>query len=146
MRHIRLSHLSLLSFILSFMTATFSFSHSGHEHDAPKVIRARKGGVIKRVDSLEGINIETVVKGKLIKIYVYDSAMIPITPGDYLINASASAPRSAKTVGIQLELKGEHLEGIYDAKGAHRYSLKLDINHVKNKKYGSAIFTIEPRK
>lgn len=131
---------------LSVMQSNQSFCHTGHDHDAPKVIKASKGGVIKSIKSLSSIVVEVVVKGSSVRIYTFDNNMTPLKLADYTIEASASAPRSGKSDSVKLEAKDGYLAGNYNADGLHRYSLTINVTDLKSKKNGSVTFTIEPRK
>ena len=118
-------------------------AHEGHDHDAPTTIKAPKGGIIKALDESR---VEVVAKGKNIKIYLYDKTMKPAPASDFKIAAKAELPRTKKVDEIKLEPKDNFFEGNYDAKGAHRYTLKLDVNHSKINETVALNFTIEPRK
>ena len=130
--------LALLAFSSSALMA-----HEGHDHDAPTTIKAPKGGVVK---SLDASRVEVVTKGKNIKIYLYDREMKPASPGEFRVVAQAELPRSKKVEEIKLEQKDSFFEGAYDAKGVHRYKLKLEVTHSKTAQTDKLTFNVEPRK
>jgi hypothetical protein len=124
-------------------SASMCFAHEGHNHDAPTTIKAPKGGMIKALDESR---VEVLSKGSNLKIYLYDKDMKPAASGDFKITAKAVIPRSKKTEDIKLEAKDVFYEGIYDAKGLHRYTLKLEVTHSKLGHTDDLTFNIEPRK
>ncbi len=130
--------LALLAFSSSALMA-----HEGHDHDAPTTIKAPKGGVVK---SLDASRVEVVAKGKSIKIYLYDRDMKPATAGEFSVVAQAELPRSKKVEEIKLEPNDAFFEGAYDAKGVHRYKLKLEVTHSKTGETDKLTFNVEPRK
>ena len=129
--------------ILLLLTASLSYAHEGHDHDAPKNIQAPKGGVIK---SLEETMVEVVVKGKEVKIYLYDTDLKPQDIAAYKVSAQAELPKAKKKEPVGLTAKGTHFEAAFDAKGAHRYTLILSVVDPKTGHDDSLSFTIEPRK
>lgn len=120
-----------------------SVAHEGHNHDAPTTLKAPKGGVIKALDESR---IEVVSKGKDVKIYLYDKEMNPTKASDYEIIALAELPRSKKEESLPLAPKDTYFEGSYDAKGSHRYTLKLAVTDSKTNRTDNLTFTVEPRK
>ena len=134
-----------LAIVLAFwaFSSAALVAHEGHEHDAPTTIKAPKGGVVK---SLDASRVEVVTKGKNIKIYLYDQDMKPATAGEFSIVAQAELPRSKKVEEIKLEPKDSFFEGNYDAKGVHRYKLKLEVTHSKTGQTDKLTFNVEPRK
>jgi hypothetical protein len=118
-------------------------AHEGHDHDAPTTLRAPKGGVIKALDQSR---VEVVSKGKDIKIFVYDQEMKPAPTADFQIVAKAALPRTKKEEDVRLVSKDNFFEGSFDAKGAHRYTLKLAVTALKMSRTDHLTFTIEPRK
>lgn len=130
------------AFVVSLVSSS-AFAHEGHNHDAPTLIQAPKGGIIKALDESR---VEVVSKGKGIKIYVYDKNLKPMDVAGFQILASAELPRVKKTEEVKLEAKGTYLEGEFDAKNAHRYTLKLSATDPQTKRTEKLTFTIEPRK
>lgn len=124
-------------------SSTALMAHEGKDHDAPTTIKAPKGGVVK---SLDASRVEVVAKGKSIKIYLYDRDMKPAAPGEFNVVAQAELPRSKKVEEIKLEPKDSFFEGSYDAKGVHRYKLKLEVTHSKTSQTDKLTFNVEPRK
>lgn len=130
----------LIALILATVPA---LAHEGHNHDAPTTIQAPKGGVVKALDEAR---LEVVAKGKDIKIYVYDKGMKPREAAELKIAATAELPRNKKIDTINFEAKGNQFEGTYDAKGAHRFALKLSVTDSKTGRTDNLSFNIEPRK
>lgn len=132
----------LLVFALCFV-GPYAMAHEGHDHDAPTTLKAPKGGVIKALDESR---VEVVSAGKDVKIYLYDKEMKPAAPSGFKIEAKAELPRTKKEEVISLKAKDSFLEGSYDAKGSHRYTLKLAVTDSKTGRTDNLTFTIEPRK
>lgn len=130
-------------FLNAIMVSGFCFAHEGHDHDAPTVIEAPKGGVVK---SLEKSHVEVVGRGKNVAIYLYDGEMKPVDPSGFKVVAKAELPRKKGADNVALSQKGNALEGTFDAKGAHRYTLKLTITDPKVGHEDKLNFTIEPKK
>lgn len=133
---------SLLILLVSLSTPLI-FAHEGHNHDAPTTIKAPKGGTVKELD--EAI-IELIYKGKDIKIYFYDKSLKPLANERFQIKAMAIHPRTKKEDPITFSITDAHYHGIYDAKGIHRYSLKLNVLDKNLNVSVDVTFTIEPRK
>ncbi len=129
------------------VTITFfcfgSFAHDGHDHDAPTKLKAPKGGIIKALDESR---VEVVAKGKDLKIYVYDKELKPAPTTDLKIIASTELPRTKKEEPLSLKSQDTYFEAQYDAKGVHRYTLKLAVTENKTGRTEKLTFTIEPRK
>lgn len=132
----------LLSIIVMF-AAGHLWAHEGHDHDAPVTLQAQKGkgGLIK---ALEETRVEVVSEGQTLKIYLYDKQMNPKSVSGFEVKATAEIPRSKKQVDIPLVAKAESYEASYDAKGLHRYTLKLQIKDPKTGHNDRLSFTIEP--
>ncbi len=128
--------------LISLFVST-SFAHEGHDHDSPKSLKAPKGGIIK---SLEESYIEVVSKGKDLKIYIYDKEMKQKDPSTFKASATAEMPRTKKKESIPLQVKENTLEASYDAKGAHRYTLTVEVTDPAVGHKDSLQFTIEPKK
>lgn len=133
----------LLTLVFLVFSSSALMAHEGKDHDAPTTIKAPKGGVVKALDASR---VEVVAKGKSIKIYLYDKDMKPAVPGEFSLVAQAELPRSKKVEEIKLEPKDSFFEGAYDAKGVHRYKLKLEITHSKTGQTDKLTFNVEPRK
>lgn len=129
--------------MLGMLVSLTSFAHEGHDHDAPTTIKAPKGGVIKALDESR---VEVVYKGKSVKVYVYDHEGKPAMASRFKIEAKAIMPRGKKEDVVSLQAKENFFEAEYDAKGIHRYTLKLDVTDSKTGRTDPLTFTIEPRK
>lgn len=118
-------------------------AHEGHDHDAPVSLRAPKGGMIKALDEAR---IEVVTQGSNLKIYIYDKDLQPLESKDFVVEAAAEWPRNKKTEPLKLTSHKQYLEANYEAKGTHRYTLKLKITDKKFKEAYDLSFVIEPRR
>lgn len=136
-------NLILVATLALSMSSPLVMAHEGHDHDAPTTLKAPKGGIIKALDESR---VEVVSRGKDIKIYVYDKEMNPAPTSEFKIVAKAALPRTKKEDEIKLTSKENFFEGNYDAKGAHRYTLKLAVTDSKASHSDNLTFTIEPRK
>lgn len=132
-----------LLLIAALIISTSAVAHEGHDHDAPTTLKAPKGGIIKALDESR---VEVVSKGKELKIFVYDKEMKPALASEFKLIAKAELPRTKKIEDIKLVAKENFFEGTYDAKGAHRYTLKLEVKDSKMNHTDHLTFTIEPRK
>ncbi|WP_415063054.1 hypothetical protein [Bdellovibrio sp.] len=138
-----MKNLTFATIIALTMTFSTTWAHEGHDHDAPKTIQAPKGGVLKGTESF---NVEVVSKGKDLKVYFYDLEMKPKDIQNYKIDAKIELPRNKKTDTMTFKASSNFLEGSYDAKGAHRYTLILDVLAPEAGHPDTLKFTIEPRK
>jgi hypothetical protein len=123
--------------------ATLVKAHEGHVHDIPQSIEAPKGGTIKAV---EEVYVEVVSRGAEIKIYIYDKSLKQQDLASYKLSAKAKFPRTKKITDIALKLNGNFAEAVFDAKGAHRYTLVLKIQEPGEDHADTLNFTIEPKK
>ncbi|MBC7420631.1 MAG: hypothetical protein H7328_07880 [Bdellovibrio sp.] len=132
----------LITFLIS-MTGLVSLSHESHDHDQPLTVQAPKGGAIK---SLEETYVEVLVKGKDIKIYLYDKELKPRMVKDFTIKAKIEMPRTKKTEVIKLSANEQYFQASFDGKGIHRYILHLSVKDPKTGHDDQLKFTIEPKK
>ncbi len=136
---------ALITVVISFI-AFHSFAHEGHDNDAPIMVKALKGGVVK---SLEETNVEVVSKGNKIVVYLFDkkeSDPKPLDVTPFTVSAKAEMPRTKKTEEIVLKPMGNFFEATFDSKGTHRYTLLLSVKDPKTGHDDKLKFTIEPRK
>ena len=119
------------------------FAHEGHDHDGPVKVQAPKGGMIKMLDDSY---LEVVNKGKTFNIYLYDKDLKPIDAKTFAITAKVQKPRGKTMEDVKLEAKDLNLEGSFDAKGIHRYTLILNVKSPKEEHADTVKFTIEPKK
>jgi hypothetical protein len=133
----------ILTLILSGVVSTKTYSHEGQDHDAPTTLKAPKGGVIKALDESR---VEVVSKGKDVKIYFYDKTMKPLVLSRFKVLAKAELPRTGRQETLALIDQSQFFEASYDAKGVHRYTLKLSITDTAIGRTENLNFTVEPRK
>jgi hypothetical protein len=129
--------------LFMFCVSSLVFGHEGHDHDGPTTIQAPKGGVIKALDEAR---VEVVSKGKDIKIYFYNKDMSPAKVSDFKVVAKAELPRTKKVDSILLTPSENHFKAFYDAKGSHRYNLRLEIMDPRVDHLYKLNFTIEPKR
>lgn len=129
------------------LNALASGDHShgdhGHSHDAPGVVQAPKGGVVK---SIESVHVEVVAKGQDIKVYLYSLDLKPADVSGYKIKLTAEMPRTKKKEELVVKATGNMLEASFDAKGVHRYTLVVNISDPRHGHDDKLLYTIEPRK
>ncbi len=119
-------------------------AHEGHDHDGPSDFQPQKGGIVK---SVEEINIEVVDKGAKIEIYFYDHDGKQKSADSFQATAEAKLPKGKKTEKLTMTPIADHFEITYAApKGAHRYSLVLNIKDTKEAHSDKVTFTIETKK
>lgn len=135
--------MKVLFIVCGLMISGFTFAHEGHDHDAPTTIKPMKGGVVKALDEAK---IEVVAKGKNVKVFVFDKEMKPAPANRFTIVAKTLLPRAKKEEDLALVAKDSFFEAEYDAKGSHRYTLKLSITDANTKRTDQMTFNIEPRK
>lgn len=142
----RFIQICLVAMMVSLAGFAVTEAHEGHEHDAPKVVVAPKGGSIQ---PLEGGYVEVVSKGKDLKVFVYKKDLTPMATAKVQIRAKAILPRTKGPVGIKLSAMAGGFESHFDAKSAHRYTLVLNVSlgvlPTKRSKPAELKFTIEPR-
>lgn len=118
-------------------------AHEGHDHDAPAMVQAPRGGMIK---SVEDAHLEVILKKNDLKIYVYDKEMKAKDPKTVNLKAQTKLPRAKAAEDLALKSKDDHFEASFDAKGAHRYSLILNYGHEGKTHADKLTFNLEPKK
>ncbi len=129
--------------VFTIFALSLAQAHEGHDHDAPQMITAPKGGLIK---SLEETHVEVVSKGMDLQIYLYDLKMKPKSAAGFVVSAKAEMPRTKKQEQIKLSPKETFFEGTFDGKGIHRYTLLISIKDPQTGHDDKLKFTIEPQK
>lgn len=135
-----------IGFLILFSVFPFAFAHEGHDHDAPAVAQAVKGGIVKE---LEKTRIEVVNQGKALKIYLFDreaEASTPLKVQGYKVSAKAEHPRTKKQEEVVLKPMDTFFEAQYDVKGLHRYTLLLTVVDPRTGHNDKVSFVIEPGK
>ncbi len=125
--------LILVACLIHFSSA---YAHEGHDHGAP-TFQPPKGGTLKT--SLQG-HFELVKTDKKVQIYLYDTKGNPKTTKGITLTSELEVPRK-KSEKLVLEDRGEFWEAEIDAKGSHRYTLKIVIDDGKKK--DKVKFTVE---
>lgn len=129
--------------IATLLVSTTVFAHEGHDHDAPGLVQAPKGGIIK---STEKVHIEVVAKGKDIKVYFYAQDLKPLDLTEYDITLKAAVPRTKQSENLTAKVTDNRVEASFDSKGAHRYVLTVTIGGKKHGHSDKLNFNIEPKK
>lgn len=135
--------LTFLVLIMSLMALTKGLAHEGHDHDAPTTIKPVKGGLVKALDEAR---IELVAKGNEFKIYFFDQEMKPLKLEQFKVMAAAEIPRKKIKESIALTAVDSALTGHFDARGSHRYTLKLKVTDLSLKRDYDLSFTLEPNR
>lgn len=117
------------------------YAHEGHEHEV-KGVTAPKGGFIKAVHENFA---EVVVKGKELKIYIYDKDLKALDLQNIKVTAEAAIPRSNKKENLTLKITGNLIESTFDAKNSHRYVLTINLKMPDEKEADQVKFNIEPK-
>jgi len=137
------SFLFAVTALLSVLLTSEVQAHEGHDHNGPAGVQAPKGGTIR---GREEDFIEVVSKGKDIKVYFYDKDLKPLDPALFTTTAKVQLPRVKKTEDLALTIKDNALEGTYEAKKTHRYTLLLSVKNQKDDSPDTLKYTIEPKK
>lgn len=118
-----------------------SQAHEGHNHGATGPV-APHGGALK---TLPEFSVEAVkVKGG-VKVYVLDQAMKPLAAGAVKkVTGKVTFPKKAEATSVDFVSKEDGFEAKIDPKGAHRYTLDLEITKADKEKPDKATFQIEP--
>jgi hypothetical protein len=125
--------------VLACVVSAAAFAHEG-DHDAPGSVQAPRGGLIR---STEDSHYEVLVKGKEIEIFAYDLALKPLALDQVTLAGTVTLPRK-KPQPITITKDKDRFRAQFDAKGAHRYELRLAIQQGSTSH--SARYTIEPKK
>lgn len=128
----------ILSILFTFSFLNLTSAHEGHDHGAAS-FQAPKGGILK---SIENSHFELVRSGQNIQIYAYDEQGKALATSKFKTNAELELPRQKKTA-LAMTDKGTHWEANVDAKGAHRFTVRFNVDDGKEKDYVS--FTVETK-
>lgn len=131
---------TVLPFLL---LCSFGFAHEGHDHDAPSMVQAPRGGMIK---SVEDAHLEVILKKNDLKIYIYDKDLKVKDPKTVDLKAQTKLPRAKSAEALALTAQEDHFAASFDAKGAHRYSLVLTYKHPGDAHADKLTFNLEPKK
>ncbi len=137
------SRSGVLLTLMILLSAPKVFAHEGHDHDAPAMVQAPKGGMIK---SVEAMHIEVIAKKTEIKIYVYDKDLKAMPLEGVVVTAQTKLPRAKKSEDLALKAMDGGFEANFDAKGAHRYSLILSVKDPRQAHADKLTFNLEPKK
>ncbi len=133
-------HLSLK--ILIALTAVF-FSHGtilAHDGHGLSTVTAPKGGVIRNT---KDFYLELVRHENHLRVFVYDHDLKPLDVSKYTASFAATLPKKTPEK-LKPEVKADHWELTFDAKGAHRYTLSVTASN--NGHDNKAEWVVEPRK
>lgn len=122
---------------LTFFTAS-AWAHEGHDH-GPKSAQATQGGVLHQGKK---VGLEVVQESGELKLYPLDATAKPLKASDVKVSGTYELPKG-KPEPLALTAKGDYLSAKVDAKGAHRFGVKLKVDY-----QGSAedfSFQVEPQ-
>lgn len=125
-----------LFLLIALFKSSIVNAHENHDHGAP-TIQAPKGGILK---ATHNALFELVQSNQLTKIYVYDPKGQSLTTTKFKIQAALEIPRK-KTTKLDLKDLTTHWETVVNASGAHRFTIKLNIDDGKGK--DDVQFTVE---
>lgn len=120
------------------LASVIAFAGAEHDHGAP-TFQAPKGGILK---STHGAHFELVKNANTVNIYAYNQEGKSIQTSTLKLTAQLELPRK-KATPLTLNDKGTHWEATVDAQGAHRFSLKVNIDDGKEK--DDVTFTVESK-
>ena len=116
-----------------------SFAHEGHDK-TPGAIAAPHGGIVQGTSQLY---LELVPSSDGVKVYPMDHDGKPVTISDVKLEGTATFPKKSKADQVKFAPEGDAFVAKVAAKGAHRYTLNLNVEY-KGKKE-KAKFTVEPQ-
>lgn len=117
-------------------------AHEGHNHAIPGAA-APRGGWLKDIGSH---HVEVLSSGTNFKIYFYDHDIKSVSLEGIDVKAHAEIPRRKGRHEISLTKREGYFEGTFDAKGAHRYTLYLDVTSKEGGPVGKLDYVIEPKR
>lgn len=115
-----------------------AFAHEGHDK-TPGAVAAPHGGQLKGTSQLY---VELVPSTNGVKLYAVDHEMKSIAIKDVKIEGTVSLPKK-KAEKLALKASESYLEAKVDAKGAHRYTLDLQVGY--KGKTETVSFNVEPQ-
>lgn len=125
--------------IITFLGMTSStLAHEGHDK-VPGAVLTPNGG---QLADLKHMHLELVATSQKIQIYASDHDSKPISPKEVKLSAEMIFPRGRGSAPVALVAKDKHFEAAVDAKGHHRYTLKVTAEYKNQKDVGQ--FTVEP--
>lgn len=121
------------------LSHTAAFAHEGHDK-TPGAIAAPHGGTVQGTSQLY---LELVPSADGVKIYPMDHDGKPVAISDVKLEGTATFPKKSKADLVKFAPEGDAFVSKVAAKGAHRYTLNLNVEY-KGKKE-KAKFTVEPQ-
>lgn len=104
-------------------------AHDGHSHEA-SALQAPKGGSLRDAGDIKG---EVVINGDVVKLFIYDAHLKPISLEKKELTGDVQFPKEKKK-DIKLTKKGDAYETtIKGISKVHRYDLHINVEH-KGKK------------
>lgn len=133
----------LICLCLLFLTISeLTVAHSGHEH-APGEVQAPKGGLIQ--DFGEDGYLEVLEKKGRINIFLYTQDLKDADISRFDLKAQAVLPRGKGITHLKVQRDSKSFELSYDAKGAYRYTLQLELRDNVEKESHQFKYVIEPK-
>lgn len=122
-----------------FVVGLSVFAHEGHDK-TPAALSAPHGGQLKGTSQLY---IELVSDPAGFKLYTIDHDLKTIPVNEVKIEGTAKIPKQKKSEKIALNSSESFLEGKFDAKGSHRYTVDLKVTY--KGKTEDVSFSVEPQ-
>lgn len=116
-----------------------SLAHEGHDK-TPGAVAAPHGGIVQGTNQLY---LELVPSADGVKIYPMDHDVKPVALSEVKLDGTATFPKKSKGEPVKFSQEGDAFVAKIAAKGAHRYTLNLNVEY-KGKKE-KAKFTVEPQ-
>lgn len=116
-----------------------SFAHEGHDK-APGAVSAPHGGLIQGTSEMY---LELVASSEGVKIYPFTHNLKPIALKDIQLDGKVSFPKKAKSESVKFESAEDAFSAKVNSKGAHRYTLELNITYQGKKE--KTKFNVEPQ-
>ncbi|MBC7456859.1 MAG: hypothetical protein H7235_01175 [Bdellovibrionaceae bacterium] len=127
----------IISIIVLSLAVSLSVSaHEGHDN-APGVLKANHGGVVK---AGKEINLEYIVSGNEVKLFPISHEGKDLADNDVKLVVSAKQPKGKAEV-VKLETKNGVIITKVDFKNAYRVEMKVDAEF--NGKKSTFIFQVE---
>jgi hypothetical protein len=127
----------LLTAALIALASQFTLAHEGHK--IPGSIAAPHGGLLKAAGS---IYLELVTSKDGIKVYPVDHEMKALALTGLKLEGKVLFPKKIKSEAVQFATEADAFTAKVDAKGAHRYTLNLEVT--ADGKKNLVKFNVEP--
>lgn len=130
---------NILTVVVLLILSRGAMAHEGH-HEAPGAVSAPHGGMVQQTSRFV---LELVSEAGGVRIYTLDHEMKAVATAGLKMEGLVTFPKKKKADSVQFTTDGEAFVAKVDAKGAHRYSLKVSVTHAGQSE--SSTFTVEPK-